>query len=1091
MSDAAQVLIREQFQLRFLKTTHCSVLWAWLLAAVPLGVFGQSIITTVVGSGRSINALGGPGTSLPLANPTGVAVDSHGNVYVADPSLNMVLKLSAATGVISAFAGTGARGFSGDGGPATQASFNYVIAVAVDSKDNVYISDFRTARIRRVGANGTITTVAGGAIYSATGGDGGPAVSAYLFEPNAIALDKAGNLYIGEGGNNDVRKVTTDGIIQRIAGVVDANGVHEGGYSGDGGPATAALLGPIYGVAVDGTGNVYIADQTNQRIRRINTSGIITTVAGTGTFGTSGSCDGQPTSLCYPTGVAVDSAGNVYIADQYSDLIRELSTQGVLTTVAGSPSKGNAYSGDGGPATQAGLSLPRALAVDSSDVLYIADTANRRIRKVTAAGTISTIVGNGVSNFGGDGGQATAALLDYPADVAVDAAGNLYIADQFNHRIRRVSSTGTITTIAGTGVPGFSGDGGPAAGAQLNKPVAVAVDSSRNVYLSDTQNNRIRKIGADGKISTFAGNGTYGFSGEGGPAVSAMLGGPVGLATDAIGNVFVADSGNNRIRRIAPDGTITTVAGNGSGMFSGDGGPAASASLQNPQGVAVDPEGNLYIADLGNRRVRRVATDGTITTVASNGQGGGSGPPEGSPATAGPLDSPSSVAVDGKGNLYCYASWQIYRINTAGILTVLVGGADADPVIGISQNHEGFTGDGGPAVLGHVTADIVPGRIMGMTVDSSGNLYFADSGNDRIRRVTNIDGAPLVAWTFVTGGPTDTYISKDNSIPFTDSGFNGATISITNVGTGPMAWTAIAVTDDGGGWLAVSPASGVAPAAITVSSNPNGLGAGVYTGHIEVSSAGASNSPRILPVSLTVTGPVITGVANAAGGQPGVFPGSFVAIYGSGFTSLAYDDWSKTIVNGQLPTQLDGVSVSIGGLPAYVYAITPGQINVQAPNATVGAAPVMVTASGKSSAVFSATAQEYGPAFFPWPNNQPVATHLDYTLAAARGTFPGVTTVPAKPGEAIILWGTGFGPTTPAVLAGQLPGQSAGANTASPVTVTLNGANIPVLGAALSTFPGEYQVAVQLPATIAEGDFPLVATINGVASPTVTLTIQQ
>jgi uncharacterized protein (TIGR03437 family) len=237
--------------------------------------------------------------------------------------------------------------------------------------------------------------------------------------------------------------------------------------------------------------------------------------------------------------------------------------------------------------------------------------------------------------------------------------------------------------------------------------------------------------------------------------------------------------------------------------------------------------------------------------------------------------------------------------------------------------------------------------------------------------------------------------------------------------------------------------------------------------------------------------PTITGVSNAAGGQLGVSPGSFVSIYGDLFASLPLATWDHAISNGQLPPSLNGVSVTIGGQPAYISAVTPGQINAQAPDVGDGSVQVVVTTPAGASAPFTSNSQQYGPAFFLWPNNQPVATHLDYTLAAANGTFPGTTTVPAKPGEVITLWGTGFGPTDPAVSAGQLPGQNAGAPTLNPVTVMVNGTTVSVLGAALSTYAGLYQVAIQVPASLANGSYPLVASIGGVSSPAVTLTVQQ
>jgi uncharacterized protein (TIGR03437 family) len=237
--------------------------------------------------------------------------------------------------------------------------------------------------------------------------------------------------------------------------------------------------------------------------------------------------------------------------------------------------------------------------------------------------------------------------------------------------------------------------------------------------------------------------------------------------------------------------------------------------------------------------------------------------------------------------------------------------------------------------------------------------------------------------------------------------------------------------------------------------------------------------------------PTIAGVSNSASGAPGVVPDSFVSIYGSGFTTIPLDTWSNSVKNGQLPTQLDGVSVMIGGVPAYVNAITPGQINVQAPDVPLGNTTVTVTNSNGASAPFSSTVQLVSPALFPWPNNQPVATHTDFSIAAANGTFSGQTTVPAKPGEIIVLWGTGFGPTMPTVPAGQEPGNNAGATLTNPVSVTLDGTGLQVLSNVLSGYAGEYQIAVQLPASMANGNHQLVVTSNGVSSPTYTLVVQQ
>jgi trimeric autotransporter adhesin len=351
-----------------------------------------------------------------------------------------------------------------------------------------------------------------------------------------------------------------------------------------------------------------------------------------------------------------------------------VSSSGTITTIAGTDVWG--YSGDGGPATSAKLYAPAGVAVDRQGNVYVATYQDHRVRKVSAGGTISTFAGTGVAGFSGDGGPATSAKLYAPKGVAVDGQGNVYIADSNNFRVRKVTSTGTITTFAGGGKPGVLGDGGPATSAALRNPFGVAVDGQGNVYIADTDNMRVRKVSAGGTITTIAGTGVQGSSGDGGPATSALLRFPDAVAVDAQRNVYIADRENNRVRKVSPGGTITTFAGTGVNNFSGDGGPARSAGLQLPHGVAVDGEGNVYIT--AESRVRKVSVGGTISTLAG---GGRASPGDGGPATAAQLKGVWGVAVVGKGFVYFSEGGRLRKVTVGTALTLTLGGASTQQLL--------------------------------------------------------------------------------------------------------------------------------------------------------------------------------------------------------------------------------------------------------------------------------------------------------------------------------------------------------------------------------------------------------------------------
>ena len=608
-------------------------------------------VTTVAGNGtRGYSGDGGPASAAALYAPSGVAVDGSGNLYIADSYNNRIRMVAKGSGIITTVAGNNRNpnfGFSGDGGPATEAALWQPTGVCVDGYGNLFIVDSGNSRIRKVeAASGIIFTVAGNGSRDFSG-DGSPATMAGM-TPRSVAADRTGNLFIS--GNNRVRRIAAgDEIIRTIAG----NG--DNAFSGDGGAATAAALNGPAGIAAEGAGNLFIADLDNHRVRRVSPNGIITTLAGNGNYGSSG--DGNAATAAEmksPTGVTVDGAGNLYVADPSDRRVRAVAAGSVIiTTVAGNGASA-ASVGDGGAATAAGLDGPIGVAVDSSGNLFVADEGHYRVRKVSAAsGVMTTVAGNGAHGFGGDGGPATIAKLSDPVGVAVDPAGNLFIADSEDHRIRRVAAvSGFITTVAGNGNAGSGGEGGAATAAALNTPRGVAVDRAGNLFIADALNRRIRRVdSATGIITTPAGSGISGFSGDGGPATAARLSYCWALAVDAAGNLIIADSANNRIRMVvAGSGIIVTVAGNGTFGFSGDGGAPTAASLAYPRGVAVTPSGDLLIADWQNSRIRKVAAaTGIISTLAGTGTEIFSG--DGGPATSAGLN-PFGVAVDGDGNAF-------------------------------------------------------------------------------------------------------------------------------------------------------------------------------------------------------------------------------------------------------------------------------------------------------------------------------------------------------------------------------------------------------------------------------------------------------
>lgn len=625
-------------------------------------------------------------TNAPLTAPLFVTEDSKGNLYISDQGNNRIQKVTT-KGVMTTIAGNGIGGFAGDGGSAKLALIADPAGIAIDSAGDIFFSDLGNRRVRKIDTTGIITTFAGGGF----GGDGGPAVDAELIEPTALTFDSAGNLFIADVGGPTIRMVDTSGIIHTVAGVSG-----NFGFGGDGGPATSAELFGPEALAFDHAGNLFIADSGNSRIRKVDPNGIITTFAGNGTFdGCPGSGDGGPAdsaSVPQPKGIVVQQ-GRLLIADECWRIRSVDLNTNVITSIAGA-NVFSCFNGDGHAPLSTDLCRPTGLALDTADNLIESEWFGGRVRRIGT--TVQTIAGGYI----GDGGPATkASLIDTGfASLSFDSTGNLYIADVNHMRVRKVNTLGVITTFAGTGISGYSGDGGAATSATFNNPAAVVADHSGNVYIAD--GNVIRKVDSGGVISTF-------FS-------EAYL--ITSLAADLSGNIYAANTLECVIWKLTPSGSATIFAGiKNSCGYNGDGIAATTAQLH-PLGVATDSKGNVFIADDGNYRIRMVNSAGIITTVAGNGTLGFGG--DGGPATSANLFNAQQVAVDVKGNIFIADALRVRMVDTSGTINTIAGTLNA-----------GYNGNGLPATQTNVSPQTV-------TLNSHGIVYMMDADGYRVRKIT-------------------------------------------------------------------------------------------------------------------------------------------------------------------------------------------------------------------------------------------------------------------------------------------------------------------------------------------------------------------
>jgi len=626
----------------------------------------EGILHTLAGDGVPGNTGdGGPALAGRVYTPHDFCLDAKGNLFFSqlgargpDEGPNTIRRIDFETGVLTTVVGNGKMGRGGEGLHALEAEFDTTTGIAVDAEGNLFVCGKWDSSVRKVDAvTGMVSLFAGqttryypgeqgdsrpysGSAYSFGGfhGDGGPASEAALWHPEHLAFDTRGNLYVCDNGSNRVRAIDRDsGIITTVFGYGRA------ASSGDGGPAIEASSSAPDALFIDHHGHLYVGEAGGCVVRKVDgRTGVVSTIAGTGVpgFGEDGLRGPETRCGAIESGIWVDDDGTVIFSDSSGRLRRIDAGSGIVTTIAGGTSIH-----DGGPADRAYLGCPRGLCVGPDGHIYFCDMTHDRIRAIDpTTGIIRTVAGDGGRGYGGDGGPATSAFLLNPYGLCIDRYGCVIIADTLNNRIRRVDEGRRIETIAGTGVASDQGDGGPARNASVNTPHAVACHPGGDLYLGDASG-RIRVIDQAERIHTVIGVGRQGWSGDHGPASGARIGTPSSICFDVVGNLYFADLTQHVVRKVDTNGVITTLAGSGQKGFSADGTAAAESRIHRPFGVAVSSAGTVYFSEGRNTRDRQIAANGSLQTVAGGDEGGDSG--DGGAATRARLNEPHDLCLYG------------------------------------------------------------------------------------------------------------------------------------------------------------------------------------------------------------------------------------------------------------------------------------------------------------------------------------------------------------------------------------------------------------------------------------------------------------